>query len=102
MNTQPTALRLADEMERGQFSTTLRPAAAELRRLHTFNQQLMDKVAELEDRLGRAAWNCGEKVRANEELLKALREILYETGDPAAANAIAKASGEATKTRENT
>ena len=28
------ALKLAAEMERGQFSTTLLPAAAELRRLH--------------------------------------------------------------------
>lgn len=39
------ALKLATEMERGQFSTTLLPAAAELRRLHEENRKLKAQEA---------------------------------------------------------
>ena len=43
--TKDKALTLAAEMERGQFSTTLLPAAAELRRLHEENQKLRAQLA---------------------------------------------------------
>ena len=42
--TKDEALKLAAEMERGQFSTTLLPAAAELRRLHEENQKLKEQL----------------------------------------------------------
>jgi len=44
MSTQTEAERLADELE---MWTLGEPAAAELRRLVSFNQQLMDEVARL-------------------------------------------------------
>jgi hypothetical protein len=55
--TKDEALTLAAEMERGQFSTTLLPAAAELRRLHEENQklraqQVLDRKAENARELG--------------------------------------------------
>jgi hypothetical protein len=43
MTTQPEALRLADKLEQGYLAhtTVLYPAAAELRRLHESNQELL-------------------------------------------------------------
>ena len=51
MTTQPEALRLADKLDQGYLAhtTVLYPAAAELRRLHEVNQDLLAalKVAEV-------------------------------------------------------
>ena len=68
MSEQPEALRLADELERWLLvsAKTRLEAAAELRRLHEANQKLQQQ-------LGEAVWNYGEKVRANQELLEALK-----------------------------
>jgi hypothetical protein len=66
MNTQTEAERLADEMERGQFTLTLKPAAAELRRLQSFNNDLMDQNNELEVELALLE-------QANQEMLEALK-----------------------------
>ena len=43
MTTQPEALRLAERLEQGYLAhtTVLYPAAAELRRLHEVNQELL-------------------------------------------------------------
>ena len=71
MSEQPKALRLADELDteftQGRVSNhSGRKAAAELRRLHEENQKLQQQ-------LGEAVWNYGEKVRVNQELLEALK-----------------------------
>ena len=69
MSEQPTALRLAEHLESELpmgWMVKERAAAAELRRLHEENQKLQQQ-------LGEAVWNYGEKVRANQELLEALR-----------------------------
>ena len=54
MNKQTEAERLADEHERDEWIASTRQwrdeAAAELRRLVSFNQQLMDEVARLQKR----------------------------------------------------
>lgn len=47
MTTQPEALRLADALTADDFGPLTNEAAAELRRLASFNQQLMDEVARL-------------------------------------------------------
>ena len=69
MTTQPEALRLADKLEQGYLAhtTVLYPAAAELRRLHEVNKEL---VAALKALLADAE-DCGgyslpihEKARA--------------------------------------
>jgi hypothetical protein len=44
MNTQPEALRLADELENTPFESTRYEAAAELRRLHEANQELLEAL----------------------------------------------------------
>ena len=48
MTTQPEALRLADKLEQGYLAhtTVLYPAAAELRRLHESNQELLEALKE--------------------------------------------------------
>ena len=73
MSEKPTALRLADNLdylvEIGDYAGTATDAAAELRRLHEENQKLHQQ-------LGEAVWNYGEKVRANQELLEALKLAL--------------------------
>ena len=49
MTTQPEALRLAVRLERGYVAhtTVLYPAAAELRRLHEVNQELLAALEKL-------------------------------------------------------
>lgn len=46
MTTQPEALRLAERLEQGYVAheTVLYPAAAELRRLHENNQELLEAL----------------------------------------------------------
>ena len=64
---QSKALRLADELScYGSSMPDVHEAAAELRRLHEVSQKLQQQ-------LGEAVWNYGEKVRANQELLEALK-----------------------------
>ena len=48
MSTQPEALRLAERLEQGYVAheTVLYPAAAELRRLHEVNQDLLAALKE--------------------------------------------------------
>ena len=68
---ESNALRLAkwlDAMPSSGYALT-NQAAAELRRLHEANQKLQQQ-------LGEAVWNYGEKVRANQELLEALKLAL--------------------------
>ena len=69
MSEQPAALRLADALETygpAPWANSAHQAAAELRRLHEENQKLQQQ-------LGEAVWNYGDKVRANQELLEALK-----------------------------
>lgn len=82
MDEQPTAMRLAkwlDAMPSSGYALS-NQAAAELRRLHEENQslskclfQMQEAAKKLEQQLGEAVWNYGEKVRANQELLEALK-----------------------------
>ena len=66
MSEKPEALRLADELKSVHGHRLALDAAAELRRLHEANQKLQQQ-------LGEAVWNYGEKVRVNQELLEALK-----------------------------
>ena len=77
MSEQPETMRLADALEteftQGRVSNhSGRKAAAELRRLHEANQKLQQQ-------LGEAVWNYGEKVRVNQELLEALKSLVQVT-----------------------
>jgi hypothetical protein len=49
MNTQPTALRLADILAEDAYWMLGQKAAAELRRLHAVNQELLEALKELND-----------------------------------------------------
>ena len=70
MNKQPESLRLADLLNADAYWSPMlgEQAADELRRLHEVSQKLQQQ-------LGEAVWNYGEKVRANQELLEALKEV---------------------------
>jgi len=70
MSKQPEALRLAEWFEGG-YGGCESEAAAELRRLHEENQKLQQQ-------LGESVWNYGEKVRTNQELLAALKELVAQ------------------------
>lgn len=89
MSQEPTALRLAkwlDAMPSSGYALS-NQAAAELRSLYEeVTEQarllgmsaerelaLLAKIDRLEKQLGEAVWNYGEKVRANQELLEALK-----------------------------
>ena len=92
------ALRLAKWLDAMPSSGYALPnqAATELRRLHEeVNEQarllgmsaerelaLLAKIDRLERQLGEAVWNYGEKVRANQELLKLLKEAMQEADNP--------------------
>ena len=92
MSEQPNALRLAKWLDAMPSSGYALPnqAATELRRLHEeVNEQsrllgmsaerelaLLAKIDLLERQLGESVWNYGEKVRANQELLEALKLAL--------------------------
>ena len=87
MSEQPNALKLAkwlDAMPSSGYALT-NQAATELRRLHEENQslnkclfQMQEAAKNLEQQLGEAVWNYGEKVRANQELLEALKVLADE------------------------
>ena len=47
MSNKPEALRLADELVETPFQSTRYTAAAELRRLHAVNQELLEALEEL-------------------------------------------------------
>jgi hypothetical protein len=49
MTTQPEALRLADELEMNCHAGTQQCAAAELRRLHAVNQELLEALKHYAD-----------------------------------------------------
>lgn len=92
MSEQPEALRIAEWFEGG-YGGCESQAAAELRRLYEeVNEQarllgmsaerelaLLARIDRLEKQLGEAVWNYGEKVRVNQELLEALKELLQDT-----------------------
>ena len=99
MNTQPEALRLADELDADSNIIGYDKHAAELRRLHA-------EVEELRGALDEAMWHVKYKElkAVNEELLEALKAMLTNwEEDPAygsdaadkARAAIAKAGGQA-------
>ena len=71
MNKQPESLRLADLLNADAYWSPMlgEQAADELRRLHEVSQKLQQQ-------LGEAVWNYGEKVRANQELLEMLKLAL--------------------------
>lgn len=94
MSEQPNALRLAKWLDAMPSSGYALPnqAATELRRLYEeVNEQarllgmsaerelaLLAKIDLLERQLGESVWNYGEKVRANQELLEALKVLADE------------------------
>lgn len=114
MNTQSEALRLADQLRdvSSEFKTpshergVCNGAIEELRRLHEENTslnrclfQMQEAAKNLEQQLGEAVWNHGEKVRANQELVEALKAIRNSSYMPHALiglidREIAKATGE--------
>jgi len=80
MNTQPEALRLADALEEldVQFSRTglCGEAAAELRRLHALNQELLEALKDMLDNHEDACTGYGEGAAD-----KARAAIAKATGD---------------------
>ena len=66
MTTQPEALRLADKLEQGYLAhtTVLYPAAAELRRLHEVNAELLSALKEMLDGEGSSFRVLCEQARA--------------------------------------
>lgn len=91
MNTQPEALRLADELECGQWYAQTNQwkedAATELRRLHELNQELVEALK------GLVQLDEEEHQRGPGDI-----DICKEVQDAYAA--LAKASGTATQTGE--
>ena len=92
---QPEALRLADSLERMSLSTKWdKQAAAELRRLHEVNQELLEALKAAEMRMRcmdkTIEWEFGD-CRAEDEMEadKAWSEEVYK-----ARAAISKATGE--------
>ena len=88
---QPEALLLAGQLESGEPVTG--SAAAELRRLHEVNQELLEALQWYEAKavqMGRAAIHQDSKL-----MLELMKEIAVEYGAQARA-AIAKATGENT------
>jgi len=78
MDEQPVALRLADELEEKEYPPR-RAAAAELRRLHAVNAQLLDKVLQVIKEMRPAAEAVKDKPASwwldrFEEAVKQLKE----------------------------
>ncbi len=91
MSDKPEALLLAGQLESGEPVTG--SAAAELRRLHAVNQELLEALQWYEAKavqMGRAAIHQDSKL-----MLELMKEIAVEYGAQARA-AIAKATGENT------
>ena len=89
MSDKPEALLLAGQLESGEPVTG--SAAAELRRLHAVNQELLEALQWYEAKavqMGRAAIHQDSKL-----MLELMKEIAVEYGAQARA-AIAKATGE--------
>ena len=59
MTTQPEALRLADVLEMPSRGTFERHVAAELRRLHAVNQELLEALKECLPYVGQTLANTG-------------------------------------------
>ena len=95
MNTKDEALRLADSLERMSLSTKWdKQAAAELRRLHEVNQELLEALKAAETRMRcrdkTIEWEFGDCRTEDEmEADKAWSEEVYK-----ARAAISKATGE--------
>lgn len=71
MTEQPDALRLADALET--LSPLERDAAAELRRLHSVNAQLLEALVDLGEhsaRMGNIAFNLGQGHRQWENSIR--------------------------------
>ena len=65
MTTQPEALRLADELDAAPYSSPCtNNAAAELRRLHESNQELLSALEEMLDGEGKSFRELCEQARA--------------------------------------
>ena len=91
MSDKPEALLLAGQLESGEPVTG--SAAAELRRLHAVNQELLEALQWYEAKavqMGRAAIHQDSKL-----MLELMKEIAVEYGAQARA-AITKATGETT------
>ena len=78
---QPEALRLADELVDTQFPSTKYIAAAELRRLHEVNQELLEALRGMLalDEEHHQRGHCDDDVCA--EVRKALAAIAKATGE---------------------
>lgn len=91
MSDKSKALRLADELVETPFQSTRHIAAAELRRLHAVNQELLEALRWYEAQaknMGEAAIHSDSKT-----ILSIMREVAVDYGKRARA-AIAKATGE--------
>lgn len=64
MTTQPEALRLADALEKHLGGNTATQAAAELRRLHESNQELIAALKEMLDGENKSFRELCEQARA--------------------------------------
>ena len=79
MNEQPEALRLADIVERNSmFNETAQEAAAELRRLHQFAEDLIGRATAAEAALQMTKTTRALKIAAVEAQRDALLEALKE------------------------
>lgn len=93
---QPEALRLADWIERGNYNhEDVTKAAAELRRLHEVNAELVEalnSVMRLAKQTSNVAYNLGQSNEQSESIL----QTVYDLDDKLrkARAAIAKATGE--------
>ena len=88
MSTQPEALKLADALQR-RFPKSGKDAAAELRRLHEVNQELLVALQACADGLQDEIYNSGEDENENPTIKELVRRVKK------AHAAIAKAEGEA-------
>ena len=95
MNKQPEALRLAELLD-GDKSAHHEESAAELRRLHEVNQELLEALKDVSSSLvaAHSLLRCGGKqaVASDEMFLQMLKD--YKKSIKNAIAAIAKAEGE--------
>ena len=97
MTTKDEALRLADSLERMSLSTKWdKQAAAELRRLHAVNQELLDALTVIQSQfesMAVADWRKWEELASPEEFERWVKSRAAHMAEFACA-AIAKATGE--------